>query len=205
MRRRVRVAMLAVGLTVLGGCPSQTAPRRPSPAAVALPPANVAELTAALRQGGLVLFLVHAVAESGNEAGVVLDDCATQRNLTPGGRDQAVAIATAVRRQRIPIGAVRSSPFCRCADTARIAFGHLLLDDDLLPARGSGAAARAAAVRRLLGTPPLPGRNTVLVGHADTSEKLFGVALLPGEALLVRPAAGGGGFAPLGRLRAEQW
>jgi phosphohistidine phosphatase SixA len=202
MRRQVGVAMLMMALTGLSGCPSPSTPRRPPSAA--LPATNAAELSAALRQGGLVVFLRHAASTNG-ETHVVLDDCTTQDGLTAGGRAQAEAIATAVRRQRIPIGAVRSSPYCRSADTARLAFGHLLLDDDLLPLRGSHAGEQVAAVRRLLGTPPLPGRNTILVGHADIIDKLTGIELTEGEALVVRPAAGGGSFSLLGRLRAEQW
>lgn len=202
MRRQVGLAVLVVALTALGGCPSPTPAPRPAPP---LPPADAAALGEALRAGGLVLFLRHAASTEGPEPRVVLEDCDTQRQLTAVGQAQAEAIADAVRRLRIPIGAVRSSPYCRCADTARLAFGHLLLDDDLLPPAGGAAKARLAAVRRQLGTPPLPGRNTVLVGHADTIAALAGLELAAGEALVVRPAAGGGSYTPLGRLRAEQW
>jgi hypothetical protein len=100
---------------------------------------------------------------------------------------------------------VRSSPFCRCADTARLAFGYVLLDNDLLPAHGPNTQQHLAAARRQLGTPPLPGRNSVLVTHADTIKALTGVELEEGEALVVRPAPKGGSFAPAGRIRAEQW
>jgi len=203
MRRQVGLAMVVVALTALGGCPAKTPPRRPPPAP--LPAADAAALGAALRQGGLVLFLRHAASEAGAEQRVVLDDCATQRALSASGRAQAEAIGAAARSQRIPIGAVRSSPYCRAADTARLAFGHLLLDDDLLPLSAGHASQHLAAVRRLLGTPPLPGRNTVLVGHGDTIEKLAGAELDEGEALVVRPAPGGGAFQLVGRLRAEQW
>jgi broad specificity phosphatase PhoE len=205
MGRQVQWAMIVAASVMLASCRSA---RPPSPAAPpAVPPANAVLLMSALRQGGLVLLMRHAATDAGRSDGArpVLEDCATQRPLSVLGRTQAEAIATAIRRLQIPIGAVRSSPFCRCADTARLAFGYLLLDNDLLPAQGPNAQQHLAAARRQLGTPPLPGRNSVLVTHADTIKSLAGVELEEGEALVVRPAPKGGSFAFAGRIRAEQW
>ncbi|MFN8644927.1 MAG: histidine phosphatase family protein [Candidatus Binatia bacterium] len=202
MRTQGQRAMIVVALAMLAACRSER-PVAPPPA---VPPANAAQLLAALRQGGLVLMR-HAASEPGQDdaARVVLEDCATQRLLSAAGRAEAEAIAAAVRRLRIPIATVRSSPYCRCADTARLAFGFVLLDDDLLPAQGPRAESHLAAARRQLGTPPIPGHHTVLVTHADTIRALVGLELDEGEALIVRPAPKGGSFTPVGRIRAEQW
>ena len=206
MARRIQRAMMAAAVAALAACTSRQA-EQPTTAPVAVPPANAAQLAAELRQGGLVLFFRHASTDQSqaDNPRVVLEQCATQRNLSAAGRAQAEAIAAAIKRLRVPIGAVRSSPFCRCADTARLAFGYMLLDNDLLPAVGPNAKQHLAAVRRQLGTPPLPAHNTVLVGHADTIKALLGLDLEEGEALIVRPAPSGGSFAIVGRLRAEQW
>ena len=52
-----------------------------------------------------------------------LDDCSTQRNLSEEGRAHARRIGEEFRRRRIPVERVLSSPWCRCLETARLAFG----------------------------------------------------------------------------------
>jgi phosphohistidine phosphatase SixA len=198
--------MMAAALLALAGCKS----RQPETAAMppaAVPPANAAQLAAALRQGGLVLFMRHAATDRSREddAHVVLENCATQRNLSALGRAQAESVGAAVKRLHLPIGSVRASPYCRAAETARLAFGYVLLDNDLLPATGPNAKQHLAALRGLLGTPPIPHQNAVLVGHGDTIKSLLNLDLEEGEILVVRPAPSGGPFALVGRLRAEQW
>jgi len=52
-----------------------------------------------------------------------LEDCSTQRNLDERGRAQARRIGEAFAAQGIVVGAVLSSPRCRCLETGRLAFG----------------------------------------------------------------------------------
>lgn len=206
MTRQIQLAMVAAAVVALAACTTRRGePPEVPPAAV--PPANAAQLAAALRQGGLVLFVRHAATDRSrdDDAHVVLENCATQRNLSAAGRAQAEGIAAAIKRLHLSIGAVRASPYCRTAETARLAFGYMLLDNDLLPAGGINAKQHLAAVRRQLGTPPLPGHDSVLVGHGDTIKALLGLELEEGETLVVRPAPSGGSFALVGRIRAEQW
>ena len=82
-------------------------------------------LWALMRGGGQVIFMRHAVTTPGvgDPAGFRLDDCSTQRNLTDAGRDDARRVGTAFRTRAIPVGRVLSSPWCRCLETARLAFG----------------------------------------------------------------------------------
>ncbi len=202
---RMRVLGLMVGLVLLSACGARddAVPQRPA----GPPAANAAQVAAALRQGGLVLFFRHAATDHGRDdaSKVRIEDCATQRVLSAAGQAQARAIGAGLARLRIPIGEVRASPYCRCADTARLAFDYVLLDDDLLPLRDGDAAAHLAAVRRLLSTPPIPGTNVALVGHGDTIEQLAGFELDEGEAAIARPAVGGGSFTLVGRIRADHW
>ena len=206
MVRRIQLAMVVAVTVAVIGCKSRQ-PAPPSVPPAVVPPVDAAQLAAALRDGGLVLFVRHAATDPthADAAQVALENCATQRPLSAVGRGQAETIAAAVKRLRLRIGTVRSSPYCRCTDTARLAFGYMLLDNDLLPAVGPNAKPHLAAVRRQLGTPPIPGQNAVLVGHGDTIKALLGLDLEEGETLVVRPAASGGSFAPIGRIRAEQW
>lgn len=79
-----------------------------------------------LRRGGLVLLMRHAATDPGlgDPAGFRLDDCATQRNLSAAGREDARRIGARLREERVPIGAVLTSLWCRCRETAQIAFGR---------------------------------------------------------------------------------
>ena len=78
-----------------------------------------------LRAGGLVLFMRHASTGPGlgDPKGFRLDDCSTQRNLSAEGRDEARRVGARLRAERVPIERVYTSPWCRCRDTAREAFG----------------------------------------------------------------------------------
>jgi len=83
--------------------------------------ADEAAAWAALRQGGVVALMRHGDAPGvGDPAGWRLDDCATQRNLSERGRDEARAAGARLRAERIAIARVLSSPWCRCVDTATL-------------------------------------------------------------------------------------
>lgn len=203
-------AAVLVALVACGGsrpAAPTAASHPPSSHAARVPSADAAAVVAALRQGGYVLYFRHAAADSATvqPAHLVLEDCRTQPGLSVGGRAQAESIGRAFERLRVPVGAVRSSPYCRCADTARLAFGYLLLDDDLRPLSDGAGEGRGAALGRLLATPPLPGRNSVLVGHAENLQQVAGIALEEGEAAIIRPAPAGGSYSIIGRVRATQW
>src|SRR5438132_12596167 len=78
----------------------------------------------ALREPGSVVVLRHSYAPGGfDPPGARLEDCSTQRNLDDNGRAQARRVGEAFRANAIAVGAVLSSPRCRCLDTARLAFG----------------------------------------------------------------------------------
>lgn len=79
-----------------------------------------------LRQGGCVVLMRHAQTEAGvgDPPGFKLGRCETQRNLSAAGRAQAIRVGEAFQREDIAIAAVRSSAWCRCTDTARLAFGR---------------------------------------------------------------------------------
>ncbi|MCK7496943.1 MAG: hypothetical protein MZW92_43185 [Comamonadaceae bacterium] len=82
---------------------------------------------AALRRGGHALLIRHAQTEPGvgDPPGMRLDDCSTQRNLVGRGPRAGARIGDALRVRAIPVAEVRSSQWCRCLDTARLAFaGH---------------------------------------------------------------------------------
>jgi broad specificity phosphatase PhoE len=78
----------------------------------------------AMQAPGRVIVLRHSYAPGGfDPPGARLDDCSIQRNLDERGRTQARAIGEVFRRRGVTVGAVPSSPRCRCMDTGRLAFG----------------------------------------------------------------------------------
>src|SRR5688572_13273887 len=108
---------------------------------------------AEVRAGGHVLYFRHAATDfSQNDAAMKsFQDCASQRNLTDKGRDEARVIGEHVKRLKIPIGSVLASPFCRTMETARLAFGKAQPSNEVRggPVR-SDDPSRYAALKKLL-------------------------------------------------------
>tara|TARA_Y100001970_G_scaffold240380_1_gene303069 strand:+ start:4458 stop:5015 length:558 start_codon:yes stop_codon:yes gene_type:complete len=81
------------------------------------------KLMSQLEDGGKLIFIRHAYAPgSGDPNNFNLNDCTTQRNLNKDGRKQAQYIGEFFRKNRIKIDKVLSSEWCRCKETAKIAF-----------------------------------------------------------------------------------
>src|SRR5438876_877580 len=77
---------------------------------------------AALVSGGHVALVRHGNAPPGygDPPGFRLDDCSTQRNLDERGRAEGRALGEAFRQHAVPVDKIRSSPWCRCLETARL-------------------------------------------------------------------------------------
>jgi len=76
-----------------------------------------------LQKGGKLIFIRHAYAPGGGDPdNFDIDDCTTQRNLSDSGRVQSQKIGNFFKKNKISIGKVYSSEWCRCKDTARFAF-----------------------------------------------------------------------------------
>ena len=76
-----------------------------------------------LQKGGKLIFIRHAYAPSGGAPDKFdINDCTTQRNLSDSGRVQSQKIGNFFKKNKILIGKVYSSEWCRCKETAFIAF-----------------------------------------------------------------------------------
>jgi len=76
-----------------------------------------------LEEGGKLIFIRHAYAPgSGDPKNFNLNDCSTQRNLSLDGKKQAKYIGEFFKKNKIKIDKVLSSEWCRCKETAKIAF-----------------------------------------------------------------------------------
>jgi len=76
-----------------------------------------------LEDGGKLIFIRHAYAPgNGDPNNFNLNDCSTQRNLNVDGRKQSNYIGEFFRENEIKIHKVLTSEWCRCKETANIAF-----------------------------------------------------------------------------------
>ena len=80
-------------------------------------------LISELQKGGKLIFIRHAYAPgSGDPDNFDINDCTTQRNLSHSGRIQSKKIGNFFDENNILINKVYSSEWCRCKETASIAF-----------------------------------------------------------------------------------
>jgi phosphohistidine phosphatase SixA len=149
-----------------------------------------------LRSGGHVLLIRHADAPGTfDPPGFQLGDCATQRNLSAKGREQAKRIGEQLADEKVPVGTVFSSQWCRCVDTATLAFGasKVITRPELSSPTKLSADRRAANadVMRLqiLGTRDQANKNvpnTVYVTHNFNIQDILGIAVEEGEMVVAR-------------------
>ena len=77
-----------------------------------------------LKKENNIIFIRHAIAPgNGDPPNFDILDCSTQRNLSKEGELQALKIGKFFKKNDIKFSKVLSSEWCRCKDTAKIAFG----------------------------------------------------------------------------------
>jgi len=82
------------------------------------------DILASLKEGNKLIFIRHAYAPGGGDPdNFDINDCNTQRNLSESGRQQAKNISNFFIENQINFKKVYSSEWCRCKETAKIAFG----------------------------------------------------------------------------------
>lgn len=141
-----------------------------------------------LRAGGVIVLMRHAatVPGIGDPPGFALGECATQRNLSEAGRRDARAIGAAFRSRGVVPGAIWSSRWCRCLDTARLAFDQAKPEPTLDSMFKDDDAASNAKLRELRAKLAARGETStlVLVTHDVNIRALTGEYLAQGEMLL---------------------
>jgi phosphohistidine phosphatase SixA len=164
--------------------------------ATLLPPARASDAVRdLLRRGGVVIALRHALAPGTfDPEGFRLEDCSTQRNLNDEGRDQARRIGAWFQAQALQPARVRTSPWCRCVDTAHLAFGRsepwMALAS---PTRGDSRerGQRVEELQRTLAAVPA-GRFEAWVTHQFVLQDLAASSVSSAEALVLQATAGSG-------------
>lgn len=169
-----------------------------------------ASLVDKLQQGGYVIFFRHAATDHSQKDTDLNNptNCASQRHLSEHGKEQARTIGEGFKSNNIPVGDVFTSQFCRCSNTAKIAFGKAQTTIDITSIQGvtpEERLRRIAVIRKMLNTfPSTPGTNTVLVAHKWMFKEASGHALSEGEAAIFKPQADGMARM-VRRVLPEQW
>lgn len=149
-----------------------------------------------LAVGGCAVLLRHArtVPGLGDPPGYRLDDCSTQRNLSEAGRAEARLFGAGFAQRGARVDEVLSSRWCRCLETARLAFPHHDVHvfealNSFFDDRSNGDA-QTKAMRARIARIAAP-KVVVMVTHMVNIAALTGQSLAMGEAIVVRaPAAG---------------
>lgn len=143
---------------------------------------------ALLRQGGCVLMLRHAQTEPGigDPPEFKLGVCSTQRNLSASGKQSAVRMGQWFKARDLQPQVVLTSAWCRCVDTANLAFGKSQLwaplnsvFGDRLPLPDQTEALRQA-LKQLAA-----GQFQVWVSHQVNVSALVGQFMAMGEGVIL--------------------
>ena len=163
------------------------------------------KLFADFRAGTHIALMRHALAPgTGDPDNFKLDDCSTQRNLSPAGRDQAVRIGKKFQRAGITDAEVYTSQWCRCLETAELL--GLGAPEPLPPLNSffreyQKKDQQTAALQDWLSTQKLE-KSLILVTHQVNITAFSGIFPESGEVVLMRRNAVGQ-FDVVGTIRTK--
>lgn len=144
----------------------------------------------AMREGGVALLIRHAKAPGNfDPKEFKLDDCSTQRNLSAGGRDESRRLGAYLKGLGLVPGEVLTSQWCRCRETANLAFGasrDWRALNSFISARDKGPRQVAEVLARIAQIKP-GDKPLVLVTHQVMVTALTGVYPQSGEVVVVAP------------------
>jgi len=138
------------------------------------------ELIKSLQTGGYIMYMRHGATDQTQRDNNQSDftDCNNQRNLSAAGRDQVKLIGHAIRAHDIPIGDVLSSPYCRCKDTAQLAFGEFQINSDLqfsISKNEQEAEWLGKRLYTMMKNTDVRSTNVVFVGHTANLKDGLGI------------------------------
>lgn len=154
------------------------------------------EVARLLREGGAVIAFRHALAPGTfDPPGFQPGMCSTQRNLSDEGRAQARRIGAWFKAAGLQPARVRSSPWCRCLDTATLAFGGAEPWAALGSPHGAAETTNAESLQALrtavVAASATPGRFEAWVTHQFVLNRLVETSTSSGEGLVLRADATG--------------
>ncbi len=198
LRKTCATALLLAAGAVLCACAQPDRNFAPPAASEPTPELTApADIAAALAKGGFLIYLRHGEtnrdeiereAKNRESGRFSIEDCATQRNLSAQGREQARQAGAAYRRAGIPVARHLSSRYCRALQTATL-FADKVELSEALTSEGAitKSPERIAAVRALLATRPPPGQNIALFAHQGIFHAATGLTVQEGWAVVLEP------------------
>ena len=147
-----------------------------------------AELIDTLKQNNKLIFIRHALAPgNGDPDEFNILDCNTQRNLDSVGREQSLRLGQYFKINEIPIEAVLSSEWCRCKETAKLAFQNYEtfkpLNSFYDPKFYKNKESQLNNLKKFINNLEEEG-NIVFVTHYVVIASIFGVGVTSGEILI---------------------
>ena len=122
------------------------------------------------QDGDKIILIRHAKAPGGGDPeGFKIEDCKTQRNLNEAGIKQSKKIGRLFKEKKIKIDQVLSSQWCRCKDTAKLAFDDFkefsALNSTYTPPYDQNEKQQIKELRNFVSSWDGNGGNLVLVTH----------------------------------------
>ena len=137
-----------------------------------------------------VILLRHGDAPGRHEpAGFNLQDCATQRNLSDQGRNEARELGEQLRRQGVVVTKIVSSRWCRTRETAELLGLGAVADApsfDNLEFNKKQASDLLEGERQMISSWRGPG-ILVIVTHSSNIKALTGFEVEPGAMIVAKP------------------
>ena len=145
-------------------------------------------LILSLKEGGKIIFIRHALAPgNGDPENFNIYDCSTQRNLDQNGIRQSKRIATFFEKNKIEIDEVLSSEWCRCKDTAKIAFKNFETFDALNsfydPRFEKNKSKQIKNLKKFINNWK-SNKNLILVTHFVVISEMLGIGASSGEVVV---------------------
>ena len=182
-------------------------------AAAQTPKPDYAALATELQRGGHVIVVRHGAthANQADLAPLNPEGPAAQRQLNDKGRDAAKAFGAALKTLGVPVGKTYTSRFNRAFETALLAgLADAEKSSDFteigMVVSPNENARRAAALKKLVETPPAGGTTVIVVTHKPNIVETFGkdwFEVREGEATIFRPQQGG--TVVVARVLIEEW
>jgi phosphohistidine phosphatase SixA len=144
----------------------------------------------AVADASYVILLRHGDAPGRHEpAGFNLQDCATQRNLSDQGRNEARELGEQFRRQGVVVTKIVSSRWCRTRETAKLLGLGAVADApsfDNLEFNKKQASDLLEGERQMISSWRGPG-ILVIVTHSSNIKALTGFEVEPGAMIVAKP------------------
>ena len=148
------------------------------------------ELIQLLQSGGNIIYMRHGATlhTQKDTDRNKLSDCSKQRNLSVQGREQVIKIGQTISALKIPLGEILSSPYCRCKETTKLAFGSFEIEPKLafsISKNKEESRQLGKYLYEMMNNAQVDQKNTVFVGHTSNLKDGLGIWPKPEGVIVV--------------------